>query len=144
MVEDYPLGEQQLEYLEDVKVKMGNAGADEHSIIAQSDAAITPGSKTPLLHLFGSAVIPPELYGHYSYLAGSSYADHEIELTDLPIEDMEYGGQLMIASLQMSNSVNGRNQDAKFRMIAPAGLLQRALGRFSRRGRGYESSSNNE
>ncbi len=122
-----------------MNIAIGNAGADEHSLIAQADAAITPGSKTPILHLFGTAHIPQELQGEYAYLVGCAYADHEIELADMPIQDMEFGVQTMLASLQMSNSVGGRNQETKAKMITGIGHIMKQPGRFARRGNAYDS-----
>ncbi len=131
--------EERSSFLEDVNVAIGASGADEHSLIAQADAAITPGSKTPVLHLIGTSRIPQALQGEYSYLIGSAFADLELLLPDLPIENLEFGATVALANLQVSNSVGGRNQDTKAKMINGIGQIARAGSKFGRRRNGYES-----
>ena len=125
---------------EDLNIRVGNSGADEHSQIAQADAAITPGAKTPILHLLGTSHIPPALQGEFAYLIGSAYADREIELPDLPIADLEFGAQVAIANLQISNSISGRNQDTKAKMINGVGQVMKRFGRSGGKGNPYESN----
>ncbi len=124
--------------LDDMDIAIGNSGADEHSHIAQADAAITPGAKTPILHLLGTSHVPQALQGDFSYLLGSAYADREIELSDLPIENLEFGATVAIAQLQIANSVGGRNQDTKAKMINGLGQIVRQANRFGKRGNAYE------
>ena len=131
--------EERSSMLDDMNVAIGNAGSDEHSLIAQADAAITPGSKTPILHLIGTSRIPQALQGEYSYLIGSAFADLELILPDFPIEDLEFGATVAIANLQVSNSIGGRNQDTKAKMINGIGQIARAGSRFGRRSHGYEN-----
>ena len=125
-------------YLEDVNTAVSLAGADEHSQIAQSDAAITPGAKNPTAHLIGTSVIPAEIQGEITYLLANAYADGEIEMPELPFVNMEYGGQMSLAFLQTSNSVGGRNQETKAKMINGIGQITRAIGRRIGRRNGYD------
>ncbi len=137
---DQTIREDRSSILEDLNVRVGNSGADEHSHIAQADAAITPGSSVPILHLLGTAHVPQSLQGEYAYIIGSAYADREVSLEDMPIDDMEFGAQCVIASLQISNSIGGRNQDTKAKMINGIGQITRNIGRIGRRRNGYDSA----
>lgn len=132
------MSEDRSSVLEDLNVRVSASGADEHSHIAQADAAITPGSKIPILHLLGTAHIPKSLQGEYAYIIGSAYADREVSLADLPIDNMEFGAQCVIASLQISNSISGRNQDTKAKMINGIGQIARNFGRMGRSRNGYD------
>ncbi len=134
------IGESRNSVLEELDVRVGHSGADEHSHIAQADAAITPGSTVPILHLLGTAHVPQSLQGEYAYLIGSAYADREIHLEDMPIDNMEFGAQCVIASLQISNSIGGRNQDTKAKMINGIGQIARNFGRMGKRRNGYDSA----
>ena len=137
---DLAIREDRTSVAEDLNVRIGDSGADEHSQITQADAAITPGAKTPFLHLLGTAHIPPQLQGEFAYLVGSGFADREIELDDFPVEDMEFGGQVAVATLMLSNSIGGRNQDTKAKMINGIGQIMRGFGRRGRKGNPYESN----
>lgn len=134
------IGEDRNSILGDLNTRVGASGADEHSQVAQADAAITPGSTVPILHLLGTAHVPQSLQGEYAYIMGSAYADREVQLEDMPIEDMEFGAQCVIASLQISNSIGGRNQETKAKMINGIGQIARNLGRMGKRRNGYDSA----
>ncbi len=134
------IGDDRNSVLADLNTRVGASGADEHSHIAQADAAITPGSTVPFLHLLGTAHVPQSLQGEYAYIIGSAYADREVPLEDMPIDNMDFGAQCVIASLQISNSIGGRNQDTKAKMINGIGQIAKNFGRMGKRRNGYDSA----
>lgn len=129
--------------LESIDVLIGNTGANEHSPITQGDHAITPGGADPYQHLIGTCVIAPEIAPDVAFLLADSYANGEVEIDELHLKEMSFGGKLAIATMQVSNSIGGRNQDVKAKMIG-GGQAPRKTSRWSRRGRGYEGGGENE
>lgn len=119
---------------------ISNAGHDESSEIQQFNGAITPGVKDFLGQLFGTAYIPGDLISSYNFILTGGFSDHQLTMKEIDTSQMNFAMQSLTASMLLSNSVNGRNQEVRKGLVGTiAGSIGGAAKRWYRKGRGYES-----
>lgn len=136
--ESLPVPRSRIETLKRINTMIAGAGADEHSEIVQKDHAITPGGKDEFQHLLGTCYIAPEVAQDYALLLTNSYAGGAVDIKGLHTSKMDYAGKMIVSKMQISNSIDGRNQQVKAKMYGGVSTMRRAAGRFFRRGKGYE------
>jgi len=137
---------ERISVLQELDTQIGNSGSDEHSHITQVDQSLTPGGADPLLHLLGTTNIPAEVQTDITYAIANAFADRAIDGGALPVEDMDFSGQLAVAFALVQNSVNGKGLDRKTNVFTASGIgsVKQKIGGWFGKGKGYESGGFNE